>query len=105
MSFLCYVLLGSKSEDQNMFVTFTDWEGTPDDSYEMAREKFLPMLIDHGAKSSYIVRTGENTSRSFSIWPDEATATAAVDKVRDQAQAEGGGKVTAAASGEVIASA
>ena len=47
-----------------------------------AREKYVPGIKALGALNAFFIATGDTTFNVVTIYPDEATATAAADKQR-----------------------
>jgi phage-related baseplate assembly protein len=73
----------------------------------LAREKYLPGIKALGALSAFFIYTGDTTFNVVTIYPDEATATAAAEKqkaMRAQAAAEMPIKVVGEVRGNVFAS-
>lgn len=72
-----------------------------------AREKYIPGIKALGALSSFFIYTGDTTFNVVTIYPDEATATAAAEKqkaMRAQAAADMPIKMVGEARGAVFAS-
>lgn len=72
-----------------------------------AREKFLPTLKSFGAVNAYFMYTGDMTFNVVTIYPDEATATAAIakqDAMRSQAAADMPVHMVGESRGDVFAS-
>lgn len=72
-----------------------------------AREKYLPGIKALGALHAFFVVTGDTTFNIVTIYPDEATATAAAEKqnaLRAKAAAEMPLKMVGDVRGEVFAS-
>ena len=89
-----------------MFATTTDWShsGWTDDMQELMDAKYLPMFKQFGALHYYYIATSDTTARSVTIWPDEATAMAAMDQLRGGASADTGATIVATAQGNVLGS-
>jgi hypothetical protein len=72
-----------------------------------AREKYIPGIKALGALNSFFIYTGDTTFNVVTIYPDEATATAAAEKqkaMRAQAAADMPIKMVGEARGAVFAS-
>lgn len=72
-----------------------------------AQEKYAPGLKALGAVNAYFMYTGDTTFNVVTIYPDEATATAAVAKqnaIRSQAAADLPVRLVGESRGEVFAS-
>ena len=72
-----------------------------------AREKYLPSIKALNAQHVFFISTGDTTFNVVTIYPDEATATAAVEKqkaLRGKAAAEMPVKMVGEMRGEVFAS-
>ncbi|MDT1985523.1 MAG: hypothetical protein RMX66_01590 [Planktomarina sp.] len=85
-----------------MFVTFTDWEFDNIEIAQQTAEGMWPQMQAAGATSFKATKTGENTVRSMTTWPDSATAQAAIEKMRAAALEKMSGKVTATSGGELM---
>lgn len=72
-----------------------------------ARQKYVPGIKALGALNAYFIATSDTTFDVVTIYPDEATATAAAEKqkaLRAQAAAEMPVKMVGDMRGEVFAS-
>jgi hypothetical protein len=72
-----------------------------------AREKYAPGIKALGAANAFFIATSDTTFDVVTIYPDEATATAAADKqkaLRSQAAADLPVKMVGEMRGEVFAS-
>lgn len=72
-----------------------------------AREKYVPGIKALGALHAFFIATGETTFNVVTIYPDEATATAAADKqnaLRAQAATDLPVKMVGDLRGDVFAS-
>ena len=72
-----------------------------------ARDKFVPGIKALGALNAYFIYTSDTTFNVVTIYPDEATATAAGEKqkaLRSQAAAELPVKMVGELRGNVFAS-
>ena len=72
-----------------------------------ARQKYIPGLKALGAQNAFFIATGDTTFNVVTIYPDEATATAAGEKqkaLRAQAAAEMPVKMVGELRGDVFAS-
>ena len=72
-----------------------------------SREKYLPGIKAFGALHVFFIYTGDTTFEIVTIFPDEATATAAAEKqsgLRAKAAAEMPTKMVGELRGEVFAS-
>ncbi len=72
-----------------------------------AREKYVPAIKALNAQNVFFVITGDSTFNVITIYPDEATATAALEKqkaLRGKAAAELPVKMVGEMRGKVFAS-
>jgi hypothetical protein len=72
-----------------------------------ARQKFIPGIKALGALNAFFISTGDTTFNVVTIYPDEATATAAAAKqqaLRAQAAADLPVKMVGETRGDVFAS-
>jgi hypothetical protein len=84
--------------------TTTEWSG---DLEATARDKFVPLIMDTGAKGVQMIRTGAQSFTVVTHYANEATAMAAQEKIaeiRSAATGELPVAMEAAVSGEVFAS-
>jgi len=86
-----------------MFSTFADWEfDDVEASQKTAEEIMWPKMKAAGAISFKATQTGDNTVRTNIVWPDAATAQAAIDKMRALALEHMSGKVTGTSAGALM---
>ena len=85
-----------------MFATFTDWEFSDMDAMVSTGTAMWPQVQAAGAISMTATATGPDTARSRIVWPDAATAEAAIDGLRAAAMEMTDTKATAMAAGEVM---
>ena len=85
-----------------MFATFTDWEFSNIDAMKATGTAMWPKMQAAGAISFTATSMGPNTVRTRVVWPDAATAQAAIDGLRAAATEMSYTKVTATAAGEVM---
>lgn len=84
--------------------TTTEWN---DELLAIAQDKFVPLILSVGASCVQMVRTGELAFSVVTEYPDEATATAAREKVteiRGQAAQELPMTMVSVDAGDVFAS-
>lgn len=65
------------------YCTMSTWTttGWTDEMENLAREKYVPMIMAVGASSVQMFRTGENSFTVVTSYADEATATSAQEKI------------------------
>ena len=65
------------------YMTMSNWTTTEwnDELEAIARDKYVPMIMAMGADAVKMVRTGEYTFTVMTHYKDEATATAAAEKI------------------------
>ena len=85
-----------------MFATFTDWEFADMDAMVSTGTAMWPKVQAAGALSFKATATGANTARTMIVWPDAATAQAAIDGLRAAAMEMTDTKATATTSGELM---
>lgn len=85
-----------------MFVTNTDWEFSDVASVTAAGETIWPVMKAAGAINFIAFQTGETTGRTVVVWPDGATAQAAIDDVRAKAMDLADMKMVGSAAGKVM---
>ena len=91
------------------YVVLSNWKNNADGreaAYALAQSKFAPMLKGLGAINAYFVATSDTTFTVVTVYPDEATATAAKEKqdaVRSQAASDLPVKLLGESRGEVFA--
>jgi len=73
--------------EKKMFATFTDWEFSDIGKMQETGTSLWPKMQAAGAISFKATQTGENTARTMIVWPDTATAQAAIDDLRAAASA------------------
>ena len=87
---------------------WTNDEAQREGSYAAAREKFAPALKALGATDAFFIATTTTTFQVVTVYPDEATAKAALAKqaaIRAQAAQQLPVKLVAELQGPVFASA
>jgi hypothetical protein len=75
--------------------------------YRVMQEKYVPMTLSMGATSTMCIQTGPDTAAIVSVWPDEATRSAAMQKVgamRGEASSAFDTTMTMEVMGEIRAS-
>lgn len=92
------------------YMTMSNWTTTEwnDDLEAIARDKYVPMIMAMGADAVKMVRTGDNSFTVMTHYKDEATATAAQEKIaalRAQAADELPMSMDASSAGPVFAGA
>ena len=87
---------------KEMFLTSTDWEFADADAMTQAGHDMWAQIKSAGAISFKAAQTGDNTARTVIIWPDAATAGAAIDNLRAAAAAMTDTKVIGSAMGELM---
>ena len=85
-----------------MFVTFTDWEFSDMDAMQANGTAMWPNVKAAGAISFKATSTGAKTARTMIVWPDAATAQAAIDGLRATAMTMTETKATATSAGELM---
>ena len=88
-----------------MYATVTDWETeaptTPEsfcEQVELAFQDFKSV----GATNLRFVKTGDNTARTMTMWPDEETASFAIEAIEAVGSSLAGVKFVASAKGLVL---
>ena len=85
-----------------MFATFTDWEFSDMNAMQATGTAMWPKVQAAGAISFKATSTGANTARTMIVWPDAATAQAAIDGLRAKTIAIFDTKAKATTAGEVL---
>ena len=85
-----------------MFLTSTDWEFTDAEAMTQAGHDMWAQIKSAGAVSFKAAQTGDNTAQTVIVWPDAATAQAAIDDLRAAAAAMTDTKVIGSAMGELL---
>ena len=85
-----------------MFMTSTDWEFADADAMTQAGHDMWAQIKSAGAISFKAAQTGDNTARTVIIWPDAATAGAAIENLRAAAASMTDTKVIGSAMGELM---
>ena len=85
-----------------MFMTSTDWEFADAKAMTQAGHDMWAQIKSAGSISFKAAQTGDNTARTVIIWPDAATAGAAIDNLRAAAAAMTDIKVISSAMGELM---
>lgn len=96
-------------ENVMAYATASHWVTTEwsDELEAIARNKFVPLIMGCGATGVQMIRTGEYDFTVITHYADEATATAAQEKIaaiRATAADELPMKMDSAAGGEIFAS-
>jgi hypothetical protein len=89
------------------YVTITHWTATEmtDKMIAIANEKYVPMVIQVGASSVQLVRTGDLSMCVITQYSDASTAQSAkegIAHIRSQAASEFPMKITSTCGGEVF---
>jgi hypothetical protein len=87
---------------KKMFMTSTDWEFADADAMTQAGHDMWAQIKSAGAISFKAAQTGDNTARTVIIWPDAATAGAAIENLRAAAASMTDTKVIGSAMGELM---
>ena len=85
-----------------MFATFTDWEFSNIDAMKATGTAMWPKMQAAGAISFTATSMGPNTVRTRVVWPDAATAQAAIDGLRAAAMEMTDTKATGMTAGELM---
>lgn len=85
-----------------MFSTFTNWEFDNIKTAQKTAETMWPNIKAASDTSFKATQTGENTVRTLTVWPDAATARAAINKMRTAALEQMSGKVTGRSAGTLM---
>ena len=72
-------------KEKRMYVTMSHWEASEmtDEMIETMQTKFMPMIKSLGAKQCFEVQTSDTTVTIVTVYPDEATKTAASEKIAE----------------------
>ncbi len=85
-----------------MFVTFTDWNiENPENGVETANALW-PQMQQAGATAFYGVKTGDREARTMTVWPNEATAISAINKLREAGAQMASSEVVGSAMGTLL---
>ena len=88
-----------------MYATVTDWEteapATPESFCEQVKVAFQDFK-SVGAINLRFIKTGDNTARTMTIWPDEETASFAIEAIETVGSSLTGVKFIASAKGPVL---
>ena len=88
-----------------MYATITDWQvevpETPESFCENVKT-FFEDFKNIGAINLRFVKTGKNTARTMTLWPDEETASYAIEAIEAFANSITGVKFTASEKGPVL---
>ena len=88
-----------------MYATITDWQveapETPGSFCENVKT-FFEDFKNIGAINMRFVKTGENTARTMTLWPDEETASYAIETIEAFASSVTGVKFIASEKGPVL---
>ena len=85
-----------------MFMTSTDWEFADAEAMTQAGHDMQAQIKSAGALNFKVAQTSDNTALTVIIWPDAATAGAAIDNIRAAAAAMTDTKVIGSAMGELM---
>ena len=85
-----------------MFMTSTEREFADAEAMTQAGHDMWAQIKSAGALSFKAAQTVDNTARTVIIWPDAATAGAAIDNIRAAAAAMTDTRVIASAMGELM---
>ena len=88
--------------EREMFITNTDWEFADVASVTAAGEAIWPVMKAAGAINFTAFQTSETTGRTIVVWPDGATAQAAIDDVRAKAMELADMKMVGSAAGNAM---
>ncbi len=94
------------------YATISTWKmadggDMTDEVVQAVQNGLFPALKSAGANSTYFVQTDSKNSAVVTVWPDEATRSAAmgdVEAVRQKARDQLGAEMTGEMKGEVLAS-
>ena len=88
-----------------MYATSADWsfDKLPS-NFGDKNSEFTDELKGMGALNFFWVQTSDSSGRSITIWPDQATAQAALYRIREGASADTGMKIASVCEGNVIGS-
>ena len=88
-----------------MYATVTDWEteapATPESFCEQVKVAFQDFK-SVGAINLRFIKTGDNKARTMTIWPDEETASFAIEAIETVGSSLTGVKFIASAKGPVL---
>ena len=88
-----------------MFATVTDWEtevpATPESFCEQVKIAFQDFK-SVGATNLRFIKTGDNTARTMTLWPDEETASFAIEAIAAVGSSLTGVKFVASTKGPVL---
>jgi hypothetical protein len=88
-----------------MYATSADWSFDPlPEDFQSTSNDFPTEIKSMGALNFFYVQTSPTTARSMTIWPDKATAHAALSRIREGVAAETGQTIDSVCEGEVLAS-
>ena len=87
-----------------MYATSADWsfDSLPE-NFQSSSNDFPTEIKGMGALSFFYVQTSPTTARSMTVWPDKATAHAALSRIREGGAAETGQTIVSVCEGEVLA--
>ena len=95
-----------------MYATSADWsfDSMPDRfriktpyGFQSTSNDFPAEIKGMGALSFFYVQTSATTARSMTVWPDKATAQAALSRIREGVASETGQTIVSVCEGEVLA--
>ena len=98
-------LRGKIQGERALYATSADWsfQKLPS-NFGDKNSEFTDELKGMGALNFYWVQTSNSSGRSITIWPDQATAQAALYRIREGASADTGMKIASVCEGNVIGS-
>ena len=94
-----------------MYATSADWsfDSMPDRfriktqyGFQSTSNDFPAEIKGMGALSFFYVQTSATTARSMTVWPDKATAQAALSRIREEFASESGQTIVSVCEGEVL---
>ncbi len=88
-----------------MFATVTDWETEVPETPESFCESVKTFFEDFksiGAINLRFVKTGDNSARTMTMWPDEETASYAIEAIEAVGNSVSGVKFVTSAKGPVL---
>ena len=95
-----------------MYATSADWsfDSLPDRfriktpyGFQSTSNDFPAEIKGMGALSFFYVQTSATTAPSMTVWPDKATAQAALSRIREGVASETGQTIVSVCEGEVLA--
>ena len=95
-----------------MYATSADWsfDSMPDRfriktpyGFQSTSNDFPAEIKGMGALSFFYVQTSATTAPSMTVWPDKATAQAALSRIREGVASKTGQTIVSVCEGEVLA--